>query len=74
LCLVRLDGFQAEPKEIVMIKVIRSSSVDNSQNTVVAKFETRDEARQYIADNTVDGTNVSNDVDCDYLRIDGDDE
>lgn len=57
-----------------MIKVIRSSSVDNSQNTVVAEFETREEARQYIADNTVDGVNVSTEVECDYLRIDGDDE
>jgi hypothetical protein len=57
-----------------MVKVIRSSSVDNSQNTVVAEFRTIEEARQYIKENTVDGTNVSNDVDCDYLRIDGDDE
>jgi 2-methylaconitate cis-trans-isomerase PrpF len=57
-----------------MVKVIRSSSVNNSQNTVVAKFETREEARQYIADNTVDGVNVSSEIDCDYLRIDGDDE
>lgn len=57
-----------------MVKVIRSSSVDNSQNTVVAEFSTIEEARQYIKENTVDGTNVSHDVECDYLRIDGDDE
>lgn len=57
-----------------MVKVIRSSSVDNSQNAVVAEFETRSEAVDYIEANTVDGTNVSDEVDCDYLRIDGDDE
>ena len=57
-----------------MVNVIRSSSVDASQNTVVAKFQTRDEAKAYVTANTVDGTNVSNDIDCDYLRIDGDDE
>jgi len=57
-----------------MIKVIRSSSVDNSQNTVVAEFETIKEARQYIADHTVDGVNVSTEIGCDYLRVDGDDE
>lgn len=57
-----------------MVKVIRSSSVDNSQNKVVAEFAKRSEAIEYIKANTVDGTNVSNDLDCDYLRIDGDDE
>jgi len=56
-----------------MVQVIRSSSVDNSQNTVVAEFETRSEAVEYIKENTVDGTNVSSDVECDYLRIEGDD-
>lgn len=57
-----------------MVAVIRSSSVDVSQNTIVATFETLAEAKQYIAEHTVDGMNVSNDVDCDYLRIDGQDE
>lgn len=58
-----------------MVNVIRSSSVDLSQNTVVANFDTRTEAKAYIAENTfVDGINVSDEVDCDYLRIDGDDE
>jgi hypothetical protein len=57
-----------------MVKVIRSSSVDISQNTVVAECETIAEARQYIADHTVDGVNVSDEPECDYLRIDGQDD
>jgi len=57
-----------------MIKVIRSSSVDCSQNRVIAQFATRAEAVQYIAANTVDGVNVSKERDCDYLRIEGDED
>lgn len=57
-----------------MVKVIRSSSVDVSQNRVVAEFATRAEAVEYIERKTVDGTNVSHEVECDYLRIDGEDE
>jgi len=54
------------------IAVVRSSSVDVTQNTVVARFATRQEAQQYIRQNTVDGVNVSTELDCDYLRIAGD--
>jgi len=55
-----------------MVTVIKSSSVDLSQHTTVADFATRAEALQHIAANTVDGTNCTADLDCDYLRIDGD--
>jgi len=57
-----------------MVTVIKSSSVDLGQNEVQATFATREEACVFIAENTVDGVNVSADPDCDYLRIDGDDD
>jgi len=52
-----------------MVKVTRNSSVDLSQSVVVAEFATRDEASKYIAEHTVDGTNVSHEIECDYLCI-----
>jgi len=57
-----------------MTKVIKSSSVDLSQREIVATFESLEEAVVYIAEHTVDGVNVSEDPDCDYLRIDGVDD
>ena len=52
-----------------MVKVTRNSSVDLSQSVVVAEFATRVEAAKYIAEHTVDGTNVSDEIECDYLCI-----
>jgi len=57
-----------------MITVIKSSGVDLSQNEVQATFATREEACAYIKENTVDGVNCSTSPECDYLRIDGDDD
>lgn len=52
-----------------MVKVTRNSSVDISQSVVVATFETREEVAEYVAANTVDGVNVSTEIECDYLEI-----
>lgn len=52
-----------------MVRVTRNCGVDLSQVVTVATFATVTEARQYIAENTVDGVNLSNDIECDYLDI-----
>ena len=52
-----------------MIKVTRNSSVDISQFVIVAEFATMVGAREYVAANTVDGINVSIEIDCDYFEI-----
>jgi len=61
-------------EKMTMVQVTRSSSVDLSQSVVVAKFETLAEAEQYIAAHTVDGVNVSDEAECDYLWIGNDAE
>lgn len=46
------------------------SSVDISDvGTERGEFATRDEALEYIKANTVDGLNVSHEIECDYLQI-----
>ena len=57
-----------------IIQVLRSSSVDLSQHRVVAEFSCRSDAMEYINTYTVDGTNVSEEPECDYLHIAGDEE
>ena len=53
-----------------MFKVIQYSSVDLTQSTVVAEFETADEACDYRDAHVVDTySNVSTEPDCDYLYI-----
>jgi hypothetical protein len=59
---------------MTMTTVTRNSSVDLSQSVVVAEFATLVEAEQYIAEHTVDGVNVSNEIECDYLCIANDAE
>jgi len=56
-------------EKLTMVKVTRNSSVDLNQSVVVAEFATRDEASKYIAEHTVDGVNVSKEIECDYLCI-----
>jgi hypothetical protein len=56
-------------EKLKMVKVTRNSSVDLSQSVVVAEFATLAEAEQYIAAHTVDGVNVSKEIECDYLCI-----
>lgn len=55
-------------------RVVRSSSVDLSQNEPVAEFASRNEALAYIREHSVDENgNVSEELDCDYLRVEGED-